>query len=178
MRVIAGNLGGRLFDSPHNSHTHPMSDKIRGALFNMLGDLSNLTVLDAFSGTGALSFEAVSRGAKNALSIESDTAAQKVIKRNIATLDLHKRVQLVQTSANSWLQTYTGSSFDIVLLDPPYDDLQHELVQRLAGQVSSSGLLVLSWPGSQNIPEFNGFELLRHKKYGDAQLVYYRRTTP
>ena len=74
MRVIAGRLGGRLFDSPHTRRTHPMSDKARGALFNMLGDIEGMHVLDPFAGTGALSFEAISRGAASALAIASRLA--------------------------------------------------------------------------------------------------------
>lgn len=175
MRIIAGSIGGRLFESPHGNRTHPMSDKIRGALFNMLGDLSGLTVLDAFAGTGALSFEAISRGAKHALAIESDKAAQDTIAQNIKALGLRNSVKLVRASANGWLQTYTGEQFDIVLLDPPYDDLQSNLVQRLAQQTNGDGLLVVSWPGGNEIPQFDGFEAIKQKQYGDAQLAYYRR---
>lgn len=174
MRVIAGSIGGRLFESPHGHRTHPMSDKIRGALFNMLGDLNGLSVLDAFSGTGALSFEAISRGAKNAIAIESDKAAQETITHNIKALGLSGQVKLVRASANGWLQTYRGSKFDIVLLDPPYDDLQPSLVQHLAQQTIDGGLLVLSWPGGVDVPSFDNFELIKQKQYGDAQLVYYR----
>nr|MBP9820948.1 RsmD family RNA methyltransferase [Candidatus Saccharibacteria bacterium] len=60
MRIIAGFLGGRLIESPHNNKTHPMSEKMRGALFNSLGDINGLTFLDAFAGTGACGFEAIS----------------------------------------------------------------------------------------------------------------------
>ena len=63
MKVVAGSRGGRNFASPHNNRTHPMSDKVRGALFNALGDLDGLSVLDAYAGSGACSLEAASRGA-------------------------------------------------------------------------------------------------------------------
>src|SRR5262245_30096392 len=105
MRIIAGRLGGRLFESPHTSRTHPMSDKARGALFNVLGDINDLSVLDPFAGTGALSFEAVSRGAAHATAIESDRLAQKVIQGNISSLGLQNQVKLVRAQANAWLQT-------------------------------------------------------------------------
>ncbi len=70
MRVIAGWLGGQNFDSPKSNRVHPMSDKMRGAIFGVLGDIKGLTVLDAFSGSGALAIESISRGAKSAIAID------------------------------------------------------------------------------------------------------------
>jgi 16S rRNA (guanine966-N2)-methyltransferase len=78
LRVIAGELGGRFFDSPDSDATHPMSERMRGSLFNILGDIKGKTILDAFAGSGALSFEAVSRGAVHALTLEKDKIAQKI----------------------------------------------------------------------------------------------------
>jgi 16S rRNA (guanine966-N2)-methyltransferase len=175
MRVIAGTLGGRVFDSPGTARTHPMSDKARGALFNVLGDIEGLSVLDAFAGTGALSFEAVSRGASSALAIENDRTAQKTITRNIAALGVDDTVKLVATSANAWLTTAGPSAYDIVLCDPPYEDLQTDLVARLGERVAPGGLLVLSLPASTEAPVFAGFEQARARSYGDMQLVFYRK---
>lgn len=164
-----------MFDSPGGHRTHPMSDKVRGALFTMLGDLDGLTVLDAFAGSGALSFEAVSHGAASALAIEPDRTAQKTIAQNIRALGLDGQVRLVKATANAWLSTNAGATFDIVLCDPPYDDLQQPLVQRLAELVKPSGLLVLSWPGNAELPELPGLQLIEQRSYGDAQLGFYRR---
>lgn len=176
MRIIAGKLGGRLFQSPGSFKTHPMSDKIRGALFSMLGDIEGLRVLDAFAGSGALSFEAASRGASLVLAIDSDLAAQKTIQKNIAALRLERQVKLVRASANAWLQTTTpqSDSFDVVLLDPPYGDLQPNLVQRLTERLAPGGTLVLSWPADQALPELSQLSLVVHKTYGDAQLGFYQ----
>jgi 16S rRNA (guanine966-N2)-methyltransferase len=177
VRVIAGALGGRVFDSPGTNRTHPMSDKARGALFNMLGDIAGLCVLDAFAGTGALSFEAISRGAASALAIESDKPAQKVIARNIRALGLGRSVHVVAATANAWLQTAPDTqTYDIVLCDPPYDDLQLNLITRLSARVAPGGLLVLSWPGNTGLPVFDGFDAVANRGYGDMQLAFYRRT--
>jgi 16S rRNA (guanine966-N2)-methyltransferase len=175
MRVIAGRLGGRLFDSPHTFRTHPMSDKARGALFNILGDIGGFYVLDAFGGTGALSFEAVSRGAKDALVIESDRPAQKIIEQNIRSLGVEGEVKLVKASAGAWLQTNYDDMFDLVLCDPPHNDLQPNLLVRLSKRVQPGGLLVLSWPGNQDVPSFEQFDLAEQRSYGDMQLAFYRR---
>ena len=175
MRVISGRLGGRLFDSPHTNRTHPMSDKARGALFNILGDIDGMVVLDPFAGTGALSFEAISRGAMSALAIESDRPAQKVIEQNVRALGLGREVKLVKATSNAWLTTNYDETFDLVLCDPPHDDLQPNLLVRLAQRVEPGGLLVLSWPSSQDVPDFAKFDKVEQRNYGDMQLAFYRR---
>lgn len=175
MRVISGRLGGRLFDSPHTHRTHPMSDKARGALFNILGDIEGMHVFDPFAGTGALSFEAVSRGAATSIAVESDRPAQKIIEQNIRVLGLENEVKLVKASSNAWLSTNYDEQFDLVLCDPPHDDLQLNLLARLAQRVVPDGLLVLSWPGNVDVPEFDRFEKVEQRSYGDMQLAFYRR---
>ncbi len=175
MRIIAGRLGGRTFNSPNSFKTHPMSDKIRGALFNVLGDIEGLTVLDAFAGSGALSFEAISRGAAHATALDNDRTAQKVIAENIKVLGLHREVGLVKASAGGWLQTSDRPAFDIVLCDPPYNDPQKNLIVRLSDCVVQDGTLVVSWPGDEEPPEIPGFKKVAHRLYGDAQLAFYQR---
>ena len=171
MRIIAGTLGGRIFASPGGHRTHPMSDKMRGALFNSLGDISGLTVLDAFAGTGALAFEAVSRGAAHAVLLENDRNAQRTIAENIELLGL-ENCRLVRAAAGPWLCT-TQDTFDLILLDPPYDNLQPNLLERLAQRLCASGRLVLSWPGKHTPPSFEGLELVSSKQYGDSSLHFY-----
>jgi 16S rRNA (guanine966-N2)-methyltransferase len=175
VRIIAGALGGRVFASSGKKRTHPMSDRVRGALFNVLGDISDLSVLDAFGGSGALSFEAISRGALRATVIESDRSAQRVIAENVETLGLSEKVKLVKASAGAWLSTNPDVQFDIVLCDPPYDDLQLNLLARLSSCVTSRGALVVSWPGKMDAPQFPGFILEAEHSYGDAQLFFFVR---
>lgn len=176
MRVIAGRLGGRLFESPRSHRTHPMADRVRGGLFNALGDIEGLTVLDAFAGSGALSFEAVSRGAKEAVAIEIDKKAQNAINASIRTLSIANQVKLIRANCSSWSDTNESATFDIVIAAPPYDDLQPLVVQKLTRHVAPDGLFVLDWPGKVAAPELEGFEQVADKSYGDAQLLFYRRT--
>jgi 16S rRNA (guanine966-N2)-methyltransferase len=176
MRIIAGSLKGRIFNEPHGHHTHPMSEKVRGALFNTLGDIEGLTVLDAFAGSGALSFEAASRGAAKVAAIDKDTAAHSVIERNIKDLQLAKTVHVSKANAGGWSIHNMEKKFDIVLLDPPYDDLQTNLLQKLINRhVKKGGLAVLSYPGKIAAPDFERAEVAATKKYNDAQLVFYRK---
>jgi 16S rRNA (guanine966-N2)-methyltransferase len=176
MRIIAGRLGGRQFASPRGHRTHPMSDKGRGALFNALGDIDGLSVLDAFAGSGALGFEAISRGAGHVAAIERDRQAQQTIAANIQALGLQNSVKLIKANAAGWLKT-AADTFDLILLDPPFEDLQPNLLMRLAGRTRAGGIAVLSLPPQAEIDlPSDRFQLLTTKAYGDNQLVFYRKT--
>lgn len=174
MRIIAGELGGRLFDAPRGHRTHPMGDKIRGALFNTLGDISGLTVLDAFAGSGAVSFEAVSRGAASAIAIESDKVAYTTIQRNIETLGVEEKVQLVRAFVISYVRRI-HDEFDIIVADPPYDDVQYKALEILPKYVKTGGVIIYSLPPSGRLIMPSNFELVSQKSYGDATLHFYRR---
>jgi 16S rRNA (guanine966-N2)-methyltransferase len=173
LRIIAGELGGRRFAGPGSHRTRPMSDKMRGALFNALGDLGGLSVLDAFAGSGALSFEAASRGAVHVMATEVDKTAQRTIARNIQELGLNSRVKLIQASSGAWLRT-SDQRFDIILCDPPYDKPQPELLARLAQRVRPGGLIVFSLPPGMEAALPATFKQISRKDYGDSQLIFYR----
>lgn len=175
MRVIAGRLGGRSFESPKTHRTHPMSDKVRGALFNALGNLHGLTVLDAYAGSGACSLEAVSRGAATVLAIDVDVEAVKTIAANVKALGLEDMITVRRKNISGWSRNNQATQFDVVLADPPYDDIRPDVLERLTAHVKPGGLFVLSWPGSEAVRPMTGLEVVSHKTYGDAQLVFYRR---
>jgi 16S rRNA (guanine966-N2)-methyltransferase len=175
MRIIAGTLKNREFKSPHGHKTHPMSDKVRGSLFNVLGDIEGLTFLDAFTGSGALAVEAASRGAASVIAVDSDTSAHKTLDQNVKELDL-KNVKAIKANTGGWNIHNMEKRFDIVLLDPPYEDLQLNLLQKLIKRhVKPAGLAVLSFPGKQDAPEFEKTKIVSTKNHGDSQLVFYRK---
>jgi 16S rRNA (guanine966-N2)-methyltransferase len=183
MRIIAGSLGGRMFESPHSARTHPMSEKMRGGLFNSLGDISGLTVLDGFAGTGACSFEAISRGAASALAIEHDTDAFKTIVKNIEILGLDEQVKAIRANINGWAGNYKHLQFDIVITDPPYEpkNLDLHMVFKLAQNVKPGGIFAVSCPPSERptrelrARKTKMLELIAEKKYGDGSLAFYRK---
>jgi 16S rRNA (guanine966-N2)-methyltransferase len=135
-----------------------------------------MSLLDPFAGTGALSFEAISRGADKALAIDSDRPAQRVIERNIKALGLDEQVQLAKATANAWLQANHDQTFDLILCDPPYDNLQPHLLERLAERAKGGGVVVLSLPPNSDVSlPVEEYQLLAQKSYGDARLLFYRR---
>ena len=176
MRVIAGRLGGRQFVSPATRRTHPMSDKARCALFNALGDLRGLTVLDAFAGSGGLSYEAISRGAKSVLAIDIDVEAVKAIAENVRLLELEDVITVRRKNISGWSRNNRDKRFNIVLVDPPYTDIRPDVIDRLTEHVDEGGLFVVSWPGKEKLPSYGGLELIQQKSYGDNQLAFYRRS--
>jgi 16S rRNA (guanine966-N2)-methyltransferase len=135
-----------------------------------------LTVLDAFGGSGALAFEAVSRGAKQATILEIDRDAYDVINKNISALGLRQQIDLVHINARSWSYRNNRERFDLVFCDPPYDQLQETIIEKLAKHTRDAGLIVLSLPphGDIRLPD-DTFELVANKSFGDATLRFYRK---
>jgi 16S rRNA (guanine966-N2)-methyltransferase len=178
MRVIAGTLGGRRFNADIGARTHPTAERVRGALFNSLGDIAGLSILDAFAGTGAYAYEAASRGAGSVLAIDRDRRAQQVIAENIRELGLENTVKLVKANCSAWSDNNPDKQFDIVICDVPYDDVQLSTVSKLTRHVKLNGLMVLSYPGRESAPTVNGVVVVdKSKSYGDAALAYYRPKT-
>lgn len=175
MRVISGALGGRQFAAPAGHKTHPMSEKARGALFAVLGDINGLTVLDSFAGSGALAYEAISRGAEMVVMAEMDKSAQQAITSNVEKLGIAGKVTLFSGNCLRWSDRNREQQFNIVLCDPPYDRILMRDIQKMSNHVKPGGLLVLSWPRHLKVEELVGFNNLKTKPLGDAQLVFYRR---
>ena len=121
MRIIAGQLRGRPLLAPPGSATRPTADRVREALFSMLasrlGTFEGLRVADLFAGSGALGFEALSRGAAEAVFVEPDAKARAAIQANAAKLGLTDKVRVLGGSA---LALPRSDPFDLILADPPY----------------------------------------------------------
>ncbi len=175
MRIISGALRGRIFNAPTTARTHPMGEKPRGAIFNALGDIEGLTFLDAFAGSGALSFEAISRGAKNCIAVEWDKSAYKTLLANIFMLGLDGTVRAHLMSVKAWSVRNHAETFDVVLCDPPYDAVHAHEIERLTKHIKNNGLLVLSWPSKLSAPPMPDCEILSEKEYAGARIIYYRK---
>ncbi len=143
MRIIAGHLGGRTIEDVHGHRTHPMSEKIRGALFNALGDIDGLSILDPFAGTGAISIEAVSRGASSVVSLDNDRDAAKTVAKNIENLQLENKIDFIHMNASVWSDEHPDQVFDVVILDPPYDDMKKGILTKLVNHTRLGGVCVL-----------------------------------
>ncbi len=175
MRVISGRFKGRVLDSPNKHGTHPMSEKMRGAMQNTLGDVSKLKILDAFSGSGAVAIEFISRGAEHVTAIEADKTAYKTIVVNIENLKINIRIKAIRASVVGWSDNNIDYKFDIIVCDPPYDNLQLQSIIKLSKHLKSNGTFILSWPGNQDAPEINNLNMIQKSDFNDAQLIYYKQ---
>ena len=173
MRIIGGFYGGRIIKTPRGYRTHPMGERPRSALFNSLGDISGKVVWDAFAGSGSLAIEAMSRGASYALATERDPAAFKVTQANVLKLRV-ANLDVVKASAQAWSKQNVDKKFDIIFCDPPYNDLQLSTVFALSNHLNPNGLMVLSYPGREPVPDANGVVVVDNRNYGDAALATYR----
>jgi 16S rRNA (guanine966-N2)-methyltransferase len=123
MRVIGGAFGGRRLKAPRGRRTRPTSDRVREALFSLLGDVSGAVVLDLFAGAGGLGIEALSRGAERAVFVERSRAALAALHDNLASLGLGaEAVQVHAADALHYLRRAQRRSdtYDLVFIDPPY----------------------------------------------------------
>lgn len=174
MRIISGRLKGRIFDAPRGRRTHPMSEKVRGALFNALGDIEGLSVLDAYAGSGALSFEAISRGAAKVTAIDNSKDATDIISSNSQKLGIESRVQVIRTNIAGWMRTATNLQFNVVLADPPYGAVNPQHINKLASKLKNDGVLVLSLPPNERTDDLlPNMKLVNCKSHGDASLYFY-----
>ncbi len=177
IRLISGEFGGRILEGSGTDRTHPMSERIRNAIFNKLSselDFSELKVLDAFAGSGALGFEALSRGAESVVFVERDRIAQKVIQNNINTLNVGAKTKIIKASVTGWMSTVTDT-FDLIFVDPPYNDTQLSTVKNILGLLKPNGLMVLSLPSRSEVPTGLGVVVVDNRRYGNAAIIYYRR---
>lgn len=176
VRVISGLYGGRKIAAPNGSTTHPMGERVRNAMFNIISDeVKGAYILDAFAGSGAVGIEALSRGASSVLFVERDKAAQKAIVDNITTLSIADDVKLARSSVASWIVAHDDQRFDIIFADPPYDDPQFSTVERLLGLLKPGALMVLSQPGRSEVLTKPGVVVVDNRSYGTANLTFYRR---
>ena len=175
VRIIAGAYGGRVLDAPDRSSTHTMSERGRNALFNSLGDVSGMRVLDAFAGSGAIGFEALSRGADSVVFVEKDRIAAKIIGKNIETLHAGEGAKLVKAGVASWVQTAEPELFDLIIADPPYHDPQFSTVKKLFSLLKPSALMVLSHPGKGEVPiQDERIVVVDNRSYGNLNLTFFR----
>jgi 16S rRNA (guanine966-N2)-methyltransferase len=179
-RVIAGRYGGRVLKTPRGAVTRPTGARVRGALFNILGDLTDARVLDLYAGSGALALEALSRGAQRAVLVEHDRAALDSIRDNVEALGVGSRALVVAGTLPRALANATSAGpFDLVLCDPPWADLgvACNVLKRMvsAGCLAEGARVVLEHSVKDESPEVSGLVARDRRAWGDTAISLFQR---
>ncbi len=188
MRITGGRFRSRTLVAPRGQETRPTSDRVREALFSILASLGVFDehdatldfvgprVLDLYAGSGALGLEAVSRGAREAVLVESAPPALRAIKENVGALDVGDVVTIIPKRVERAIAELEGP-FEVVFLDPPYADVRQpafrSILDRTAQLMTSSGTVVLEHSSKDEPAPPSGLTLSRRRVYGDTALSFF-----
>lgn len=180
MRVIAGTCKGRRLVAPKGSQTRPALDRIKESVFSILFDVSGLSVLDLFAGSGSVGIEALSRGASSATFVENDSAALKALTTNLETCGFEQQSTIIKQDVARALTRLTkqGTEFDLIFVDPPY---LKDLVNKTLAQLGASDLvhdgsrIVVEHHPKEPIDDIPGLILTDTRKYGQTLISFLER---
>ena len=175
MRVISGSARGKKLLGTEGFDVRPTLDRVKESVFNMIAfDIPDASVLDLFSGTGALGIEALSRGAKEAVFIDSFPESVAVTKKNLEATHLTDNADVINSDSIDYLNK-CSKIFDIIFIDPPYEsDLYEKSLKAIKENsiLSEDGFIVLEYDTNTTPPfELCGFEISKDKKYGRVKIL-------
>ena len=174
MRVIAGDFKGRRLHTARGMRTRPTADRVREALFSMLGDVGGARVLDLYAGSGALGIEALSRGAESAVFVERDQRALAALRRNLEAIGAEVGVR--RQDVLRFLARPAGT-FDLVFCDPPYDDAPRvaaQLSEALPAMLGENARIVTE--SDKRNPLLLSLPLVVERAYGDTRIAIHSAT--
>jgi 16S rRNA (guanine966-N2)-methyltransferase len=183
MRVTGGTGRGRRLKAPAGSRVRPTSDKVKQALFNILGErVVDALFLDLFAGAGSIGIEALSRGAGRVVFVDQSRSSLRVLEENIKQTGFTERSQTVLSKAGSFLKKPSGT-YDVVYLDPPYADELQPLLELIAeAKILGPGSVLIAEHFKKQLSPASAGDLMlyREAKYGDTVLAFYslRRQEP
>lgn len=178
MRIIGGSARGRTFEAPQGRDTRPTLDRVRENVFNILQmKVRGARVLDLFSGSGAMAFEAISRGAESAVLVDVDRAANAAQRQNAAKLHMQDQCHILNCDWRLALQQLQarGEKFDLVFLDPPY--AMHDMspvLDALRLLLQEDAVILLEHEAKTFPFTPDGYELYDNRKYGIAGVSFFR----
>lgn len=176
-RIIAGEARGRRLSAPRGTATRPTSDKVRGAVFNLLGQFfDGGEVLDLYAGTGALALEALSRGAARAVCVEADRATAELLRRNAEACGYGERVEILRGRVPEALARLGAGRFDLAFVDPPYAEGPEAALAALGDLLAPGGRVVAEHDARRPPPDRIGpLAAVDRRTYGSTGISIYRR---
>jgi 16S rRNA (guanine966-N2)-methyltransferase len=177
IRITGGEFRGRKIKSPHGTESRPTLDRVREALFNILGNnLSGIRFLDLYAGIGLVGLEALSRGASEAVFVEKDERLVKLLRENVHLLGVENRAKIYQGFVSSLILRLLKKPADILFLDPPYGSNEAVLTLFKLGiaHLSRETLIVVQHHYKDKIPNTIGNLLcFRQERYGESSLSFF-----
>lgn len=179
MRVIAGSAKGRSLIGPKSHSIRPALDKVKGAVFNILFDVSDLNVLDVFAGTGSIGIEALSRGAKHAVFLDAAPEALGIVKKNLEICRFEDQATILRAKLPDDLRTVAKrcgiENFDLIFVDPPYDkDLVNPALRKIAtlGLLAPEGKIIVEHSPREMIADIPGLMVKDRREYGQTVISF------
>jgi 16S rRNA (guanine966-N2)-methyltransferase len=176
VRIVGGQLGGRVLRAPSGAATRPTSEKVREAVFDILGSVTESRVLDLFAGTGALGLEALSRGAAHATFVDSARSAVTALRGNLRALGLEDRATVIAGDAVACARQVPPAAWQLVFVDPPYrSDLAVRAVAALPADHLAPDAVIVIEHDRHNVPPDALGSLLRtdQRRYGDTLISFF-----
>ncbi|MFO7573335.1 MAG: 16S rRNA (guanine(966)-N(2))-methyltransferase RsmD [Gaiellaceae bacterium] len=177
MRIVAGSRKGHRIEAPKGVVTRPTSDRVREAVFSILGSVERARVLDLFAGSGAMGLEALSRGAASCSFVERDRRACRVIEANLAKLGLEGGSVLCRDAARALREMGARSSrYELVLVDAPYDDwerYERALAEHVPAILEDGGLVVVETAAA--VEPALPLDLVTTRRYGSARITVFSK---
>lgn len=177
MRVIAGEAGGIRLTAPRDSAVRPITDRVKETLFGIVGErVLDATVLDLYAGSGAIGIEALSRGAERGVFVERGREALAALRENLRRTKLGDRAEVHAAEVKRFLQRPPGERYDLVVLDPPYEE--HAILaplERLLPHLAERAVVVVKHFWRTEPPEMPELRAVRQRRFGETTLTFLER---
>ena len=178
MRVIAGTARGRVLVTPRGTHTRPITDRVKETLFGILADrVIDARVLDLYAGSGSVGIEALSRGAASCDFVEHDRRAVAAIRENLERAGVQAHASVHASDVMRFLERSEDARFELVFLDPPYEDRAIVApLERLSGRLAPGATVVLKHHWRTPVSEPPGLARWRERRFGETTLTFLATT--
>ncbi|MBE2280923.1 MAG: 16S rRNA (guanine(966)-N(2))-methyltransferase RsmD [Ignavibacteriaceae bacterium] len=182
LRIISGIYGGRFISAPKSNLTRPTTEKVKGAIFNSLSnffDFEEALVLDIYAGSGALGFEALSRGAKEIHFVEKNFVPLENLRNNIKNLEVEDQCKVFKDTAVRYLNNLNLNRYDLILADPPFFEFDiHQVYNKVVNGniLSENGFLLIERSVQTFKQDFEVFKIEPYKIIGDSYIYLHKNT--
>jgi 16S rRNA (guanine966-N2)-methyltransferase len=185
MRISGGKIRGHRIEVPAISDLRPSQDKVRQAIFNILGDISGLLVLDLYAGTGVIGIEALSHGARFVDFVDRSPEACKVIEKNLRHGDLKEQGDIYKETAENFVLKEARQPYDLIFLDPPYADHPRSVIRLLPNFLAEDGVIIYLHGKQIVLTEetdrewaSSNLDVIDRRRYGATFVTFLRKKDP